>query len=266
MYSVGLGLAVRAFAVDQAPKAAALVAPPALARALTRGVEVLPFLDLVLVHNRSMRPLAADPADRHDNGGAAGVADAGTGSGQAAALSLIIGGALRNLVDRLHHGVVADFLVFHAQGYHLPTFNLAGSGIVLGVVLLLIVELRASMSRELSGRENKVPRTQPSRMGGAFYRPVSTTREVFMRKTIALPVIMLAGVLATASAFAQGTAAPQGSMPGMQQMPMMQGQGGMMMNCPMMQRMASLDQRVRQLEERAGIPAPTQPGTPATPR
>jgi hypothetical protein len=37
----------------------------------------------------------------------------------------------------------------------------------------------------------------------------------------------------------------------------------MMMDCPMMQRMASLDTRLRQLEERAGIPAPPAPsGTP----
>ncbi len=89
-----------------------------------------------------------------------------------------------------------------------------------------------------------------------------------MRKVIALPAIVLAGALATVGAFAQGTAAPQGGMPGMQQMPSMQqmptqqGQGGMMMNCPMMQRMASLDQRMRQLEERAGIPTPAQPGAP----
>ncbi len=93
-----------------------------------------------------------------------------------------------------------------------------------------------------------------------------------MRKITALPAIVLAGALATAGAFAQGTAAPQGGMPGMQQMPgmqhmPMQGQGGMMMmDCPMMQRMASLDQRVRQLEERAGISTPAQPNAPATPR
>lgn len=93
-----------------------------------------------------------------------------------------------------------------------------------------------------------------------------------MRKIIAIPTILLAGALATAGAFAQSSA-PQGGMPGMQHMPdmqhmpMMQGQGGMMMmDCPMMQRMASLDQRVRQLEERAGIPTPAPPGAPATPR
>ncbi|SDB71672.1 hypothetical protein [Belnapia rosea] len=89
-----------------------------------------------------------------------------------------------------------------------------------------------------------------------------------MRKIIAVPAIILAGALAAAGAFAQGSA-PQGGMQGMQHMPMMQGQGGMMMMecpCPMMQRMASLDQRVRQLEERAGLSTPAQPNVPATPR
>ncbi|SDD95359.1 lipoprotein signal peptidase [Belnapia rosea] len=72
---------------------------------------------------------------------------------QAVALGLIIGGALGNLVDRLRHGAVTDFLDFHAQGYHWPAFNLADSGIVLGAALLLAAELRASTSRALSGWE-----------------------------------------------------------------------------------------------------------------
>ena len=45
-----------------------------------------------------------------------------------------------------------------------------------------------------------------------------------------------------------------------------QQQGGMT-GCRMMQRMASMDTRLRQLEERAGIPTPpAQPGTPGTTR
>lgn len=84
-----------------------------------------------------------------------------------------------------------------------------------------------------------------------------------MRNSIA-PMIALAGSLVSAAALAQGTQAPQGAMPPMPMMPQGQ-QGGMMMNCPMMQRMAALDSRVRQLEERAGIPAPPAP-SPSTPR
>lgn len=78
--------------------------------------------------------------------------------------------------------------------------------------------------------------------------------------------IALTGALTTAGAFAQGTQ-PQG---GMQMMPMQQGQQaqqGGMMGCSMMQRMAGMDNRLRQLEERAGISAPSaQPGAPGTVR
>ncbi|WP_341896242.1 signal peptidase II [Ferrovibrio terrae] len=56
----------------------------------------------------------------------------------AAALGLIIGGAIGNVIDRLRFGAVFDFLDFHAFGQHWPAFNLADSAIVVGVVLLLI--------------------------------------------------------------------------------------------------------------------------------
>ena len=55
----------------------------------------------------------------------------------AAALGLVIGGALGNIVDRVVHGAVADFFSFHAFGYHWYVFNLADVAIVAGVVVLL---------------------------------------------------------------------------------------------------------------------------------
>ncbi|MBI0435959.1 hypothetical protein [Roseomonas sp. KE0001] len=78
-----------------------------------------------------------------------------------------------------------------------------------------------------------------------------------MRKFV-VSIAALAGILAVADASAQGSQT-QGGM-----MPMQQGQqGGMMMGCPMMQRMASLETHLRQLEERAGMPTPpAQPGAP----
>jgi hypothetical protein len=92
-----------------------------------------------------------------------------------------------------------------------------------------------------------------------------------MRKFI-VPIAALAGVLATAGAFAQGTRPEQGGQGGMVQMQQgqqgQQGQGGMMMGgCPMMQRSAAMEQRLRRLEERMGIQTPptppnTQPGSP----
>lgn len=58
------------------------------------------------------------------------------------ALALIMGGALGNVIDRLVHGRVIDFLDFHAGSWHWPAFNLADSGIVVGALLLVLDELR----------------------------------------------------------------------------------------------------------------------------
>ena len=60
----------------------------------------------------------------------------------AAALALVLGGALGNLVDRVRLGRVTDFLDFHWQDWHWPAFNLADSAITLGVVLLLLLSWR----------------------------------------------------------------------------------------------------------------------------
>ncbi|MBQ0957422.1 lipoprotein signal peptidase [Ideonella sp. 4Y11] len=65
------------------------------------------------------------------------------------AVSLILGGAVGNVIDRLWHGHVIDFLQFHwdwlapmfHQGYF-PAFNVADSAITLGAVLLVLDELR----------------------------------------------------------------------------------------------------------------------------
>jgi len=53
------------------------------------------------------------------------------------ALSLVLGGAIGNLIDRLALGHVVDFLQLHAGGYYWPAFNVADSAISVGVVLLL---------------------------------------------------------------------------------------------------------------------------------
>ena len=60
------------------------------------------------------------------------------------ALSLILGGALGNVIDRVLVGAVVDFLDFHAAGWHWPAFNVADSGISVGVVMLVWVMLRES--------------------------------------------------------------------------------------------------------------------------
>jgi signal peptidase II len=60
-------------------------------------------------------------------------------SGLVAALALgaIIGGALGNAYDRLVYGAVADFCDLHALGWHFYVFNVADTGITLGVLLLV---------------------------------------------------------------------------------------------------------------------------------
>jgi signal peptidase II len=53
-------------------------------------------------------------------------------------LSLILGGALGNLYDRITKGSVVDFLEFHFGAYTFPTFNLADTLVVIGTILLAI--------------------------------------------------------------------------------------------------------------------------------
>ncbi len=58
-----------------------------------------------------------------------------------AALVLVLGGALGNVIDRIRFGAVVDFLDVHLSGWHWPAFNVADSAISIGVVLLLWQQL-----------------------------------------------------------------------------------------------------------------------------
>ncbi|GAB4559837.1 MAG: lipoprotein signal peptidase [Rhizobacter sp.] len=58
------------------------------------------------------------------------------------ALSLILGGALGNVIDRLLHGYVVDFIQVHwGAQYYFPSFNVADSAITVGAALLILDEL-----------------------------------------------------------------------------------------------------------------------------
>ena len=58
---------------------------------------------------------------------------------QQVALTLIMGGAIGNLIDRIRLGYVIDFIDWHTnQSWHWPTFNIADVGISVGVGLLLL--------------------------------------------------------------------------------------------------------------------------------
>ena len=53
------------------------------------------------------------------------------------ALSLVLAGAVGNVIDRILFGAVVDFLDFHAFGWHWPAFNVADAAITCGAALLI---------------------------------------------------------------------------------------------------------------------------------
>jgi len=53
-------------------------------------------------------------------------------------LSLILGGAIGNLIDRIVKGAVVDFVDIHIGSHHWPAFNFADSTITLGIVFLVV--------------------------------------------------------------------------------------------------------------------------------
>ncbi|HEX7383975.1 MAG TPA: signal peptidase II [Burkholderiaceae bacterium] len=57
------------------------------------------------------------------------------------ALALILGGAVGNVIDRLLHGHVVDFVQLHWRGWYFPAFNVADSAITVGAALLVVDEL-----------------------------------------------------------------------------------------------------------------------------
>jgi signal peptidase II len=65
----------------------------------------------------------------------------------AVSLSLIIGGAVGNVIDRILFGHVIDFLHFHYQQHYWPAFNLADSAITLGVGIMLFDALVVAKRR-----------------------------------------------------------------------------------------------------------------------
>lgn len=71
----------------------------------------------------------------------------------AAALGLIIGGAVGNLADRINHGYVVDFIDVFYRDWHWPAFNVADSAITVGVTLLLIDGLFLSSSAKQAAQD-----------------------------------------------------------------------------------------------------------------
>ncbi len=149
-----LGLAAGLVLVDQLSKLAVLARFQ-----LGESLEITSFFNLVLVYNPGaafsflaaaggwqkwffvalalgisawiIRMLLAHPEQKRQN----------------LALTLILGGALGNVIDRVAYGAVVDFLDFHLAGWHWPAFNVADSGITVGAVLLVLDQLLQSRTR-----------------------------------------------------------------------------------------------------------------------
>lgn len=66
----------------------------------------------------------------------------------ALALTLVMGGALGNVIDRVRFGAVVDFIQWHAAGFYWPAFNVADSAISVGAVLLIIASLTHKEQKE----------------------------------------------------------------------------------------------------------------------
>ena len=65
-------------------------------------------------------------------------------------LICIIGGAIGNIIDRVYHGAVIDFLDFHIKSYHWPAFNVADSCIFIGATLIILDSLFPDKKEETS--------------------------------------------------------------------------------------------------------------------
>jgi signal peptidase II len=155
----GLAIAATTLVADQATKFWVLYG---LKLAPGVGLAVAPFLDLVLTYNRGIS-YGLIPQDSEFGRGLLvligfaaallfGFWLARTGSRLvAAALGLLIGGAVGNAIDRALYGAVVDFISLHAMGWRWYVFNLADSAIVAGVVGLLYDALFRATKTPTSG-------------------------------------------------------------------------------------------------------------------
>ena len=64
------------------------------------------------------------------------------------ALTLVLGGALGNVIDRLRFGAVVDFIQWHVAGYYWPAFNIADSAITVGAIFLAWDQFAAKASAD----------------------------------------------------------------------------------------------------------------------
>ncbi len=144
----GLGLALLVIVLDQITKwwvLTDIMNPP-------RVIELTPFANLVLVWNRGVSFGLFNTQSDYGPWILAAVA-VGVSAILAVwlfrgperivgwGIGLILGGALGNVIDRLIHGAVVDFVDLHVGDAHWPAFNVADSAITVGAVLLILDSL-----------------------------------------------------------------------------------------------------------------------------
>jgi signal peptidase II len=156
------------------PLSAAVIAADQLSKAwvvhhftLFERVHVLPVLDLILTYNTGAAFSFLSDASGWQRWVFAALAvgisalligwlrrlHAGSQGLLACGLALIVGGALGNLIDRVLHGRVVDFILAHWDAHLFPAFNIADSAITVGAGLVILDAL-------LEGR-GRTPRANP---------------------------------------------------------------------------------------------------------
>ena len=123
--------------------------------ALHERIAVLPFFDWTLTYNRGVAFSLFNDGQGWQRYGLSAFALLVAGAftywmahlerrerASALALSLVIGGAVGNVIDRLRLGHVVDFALIYWRDWSWPAFNLADSAICVGAVLLVVAGLR----------------------------------------------------------------------------------------------------------------------------
>jgi signal peptidase II len=151
-----LGLSLLAIVLDQGSK---IIIDSSMQ--LYQSIPILPFFKLTYVHNTGAAFSFLSDAGGWQRWLFAGLAFAISiiiavwlsrlqkhETLLAAALSLVLGGAIGNLIDRLAYGYVIDFLDVYYGTWHWPAFNIADSAITLGVALMLAESFGLGKAKE----------------------------------------------------------------------------------------------------------------------
>lgn len=149
----GLALIIALIVVDQYTKGLAI----AHLGEDARTIRLTSFLNFVMVWNKGVSFGLLDSEMELARYGLIALALAASGfmigwlylveeKSTALALSLISGGALANVIDRVRLGAVADFIDVHWNDLHWPAFNVADAGITLGAAILMLYTFKGKTS------------------------------------------------------------------------------------------------------------------------